>query len=196
MPSGLGCALLGLLARGDQTGYELSRRMRRPVGFFWTATHSQIYPELARLGEAGLVAYDVVDGAGPRETKRYRITAAGRAALIEWLQVPTTRPPVRSVDTLRAYSLWLLDVEDAISVAGAIRRGYLEELRILEGELAEVDQSPDALDPTKANFGNRLAVEAGVRAARSGLEWSDWMIERLQDRLETSPVSGEDGPGE
>lgn len=192
MPSGLGCALLGLLARGEQTGYELSRRMRRPVGFFWTATHSQIYPELARLTEAGLIDFEIVDGAGPRETKRYRITADGIAALVEWLQLPGRQQPVRDVDTLRAYSLWLLGRTDALGVVRAMRRRYVEQLRVLEGELHEIEHTPGAHDPSQMTFGNRLAVESGLRSARAGIEWTDWMIARL----ETTTGSGEDGPGE
>ena len=62
-PSNLGCALLGLLARSPSTGYDLARRMERPVGYFWSARHSQIYPELAKLERAGLVSHEVVDGA-------------------------------------------------------------------------------------------------------------------------------------
>ena len=65
-PSNLGCALLGLLARSPPTGYDLAKRMERPVGYFWTANHSQIYPELSRLEEAGLVDHTVIEGAGPR----------------------------------------------------------------------------------------------------------------------------------
>lgn len=45
--STLGYAILGLLAAQPQTGYDLARLMRTPIGYMWTARHSQIYPELA-----------------------------------------------------------------------------------------------------------------------------------------------------
>src|SRR5690606_24488121 len=61
--STLGFALLSLLTRGPATGYDLAQRMKAPIGHFWTAKHSQIYPELARLAEAGHVR--VRSGAGP-----------------------------------------------------------------------------------------------------------------------------------
>ena len=64
MTSTLGHAILGLLARRPSTGYDLARRMDRPVGWFWTARHSQIYAELARLEHEGLVDHEEVDGAG------------------------------------------------------------------------------------------------------------------------------------
>ncbi len=49
MVTSLGYALLALLARTPLTGYDLAQRMLRSTDFFWTARHSQIYPELARL---------------------------------------------------------------------------------------------------------------------------------------------------
>ncbi len=51
----MGYAILGLLAREALSGYDLSSRMRAPVGYFWEARHSQIYPELARLAADGKV---------------------------------------------------------------------------------------------------------------------------------------------
>ena len=83
--SDLGHALLGLLARREATGYDLSARLAAPLGYFWTARHSQVYPELARLEAAGLVSYEEIPGRGPRPTKRYAVTAAGRSALAAWV---------------------------------------------------------------------------------------------------------------
>lgn len=48
---------------------------------FWHARHSQVYPELARLRDDGLVRYEVIEGPLPRDTKRYEATVDGRDAL-------------------------------------------------------------------------------------------------------------------
>src|SRR6266508_2593560 len=85
---GLGYALLCLLVRGPGTGYDLAQRLRRPIGYYWTARHTQIYPELARLVSAGLVTYQAGAGPGPREKKTYTIAEAGRDALAAWLVRP------------------------------------------------------------------------------------------------------------
>ena len=112
-PSTLGHAILGLLARRPSTGYELARRLDRPVGWFWTARHSQIYPELARLTADGLVRYAESDGRGPRRNKRYRITAAGTRALRAWVLAPHEPQPVRDLETLRLWSLWTVAPAEA-----------------------------------------------------------------------------------
>ncbi|MCA1730348.1 MAG: PadR family transcriptional regulator [Actinobacteria bacterium] len=59
--STLGYVILGLLAREQLSGYDLMNRMQERVSFFWQARHSQIYPELARLEERGMVTHRVVE---------------------------------------------------------------------------------------------------------------------------------------
>src|ERR671932_705397 len=84
MTSTLGFALLGLLARGPLSGYDIASQLKRRVGPFWHARHSQIYPELARLETAGLVSYVRVEQHERPDKKVYSLTPAGRLALQEW----------------------------------------------------------------------------------------------------------------
>ena len=81
-----GYAVLGLLTFGDElTGYELKQRADNTLRFYWVApAMSQIYSELARLTERGLVEPTTSDGAG-RRTTTYRITEDGRTALADWV---------------------------------------------------------------------------------------------------------------
>ena len=61
----LGHALLGVLAEGPRTGYALVKHLEQSIAYTWPASHSQVYPELARLREAGLIAAPIaytVDG--------------------------------------------------------------------------------------------------------------------------------------
>lgn len=48
-------AILGLLNRQKMTRYDISRACDTSLFEFWNAKHSQIYPELKSLTEAGLV---------------------------------------------------------------------------------------------------------------------------------------------
>ena len=67
----LGYAVLGLLSREELSGYDLKRWMERPLGYFWNARHSQIYPELARLEEEGFVTHTLVEQSGKPDKKEY-----------------------------------------------------------------------------------------------------------------------------
>jgi DNA-binding PadR family transcriptional regulator len=175
----LGFALLGLLARSPSTGYDLARRMERPVGYFWSAHHGQIYPELARLEERGNVRHTVIEGAGPRPTKRYAVSARGRKALREWVVGDLEPQPVRDLETLRLWNMWLLDQDAALALVAEARAGHAERLAAYEGELAELDGDPEAADPRKPKFASALTLEGGVRTRRAAVEWCDWMRERL-----------------
>lgn len=179
-PSLLGYALLALLARRPATGYELSKRMRRPVGYFWTARHSQVYPELARLEAGGLVRHEVVDGAGPRPTKRYAATAAGVEALRTWLVTDMEPQPVRDLETLRLWSVWLLDAESALTLVAECRAVHAERLADYERELATLVDDPQAKDPRHPQFASRVTLEGGVRSRRVFVDWLDWMATELQ----------------
>ena len=179
-PSTLGCALLGLLARSPSTGYDLARRMQRPVGYFWSARHSQIYPELARLEQDGLVSHEVVDGAGPRPTKRYAVTAAGMEALRTWVATETEPQPVRDLETLRLWSVWTVEPETARGLVRQARVRHEDVLRAYEEELSALEGTPEARDRSHPAFASVLTLEGGVRTRRAAVEWCDWMLDRLR----------------
>ena len=84
-------ALLGLLTFGDAlTGYELKRRADATLRFYWVSpAMSQVYSELARLTEHGLVT---ASGEGRGTT--YTISDAGRAALAVWMRESAPGFPV------------------------------------------------------------------------------------------------------
>jgi len=77
----LGYAILGLLSREELSGYDLTQRMKGRIGYFWSARHSQIYPELARLEEGGYVVHGVVEQQERPDKKVYEITAKGLGVL-------------------------------------------------------------------------------------------------------------------
>jgi DNA-binding PadR family transcriptional regulator len=76
-------ALLGLLTFGDElTGYELKQRADATLRFYWVSpARSQVYSELARLTERGLVLTRGGDG----RSRTYRLSAPGRRALEGWM---------------------------------------------------------------------------------------------------------------
>ncbi len=177
--SHLGHALLGLLARQELTGYQLSRQMQRPVGYFWTAGHTQIYPELRRLEDAGLVGHRNISGRGPRQTKRYRITAAGTRALRAFVSTETEPQPVRDLETLRLWSLWTVSPETTVTL---VRRNRADHAGLLERYRAELDElvaDRHLSDPGHPDFASWLTLEGGIRHRQAAVEWCDWMLEQL-----------------
>jgi DNA-binding PadR family transcriptional regulator len=89
-------ALLVALREQPASGLELNRRFGRSIGHFWSATHQQIYRVLARMEGDGWVTAETVAQQGRPDKKVYDVTAAGRAALADWLAAPTPESPLRS----------------------------------------------------------------------------------------------------
>ena len=56
-------ALLTSLLEKSSSGYELARRFERSIGYFWKATHQQIYRELGRMEAQGWIAANSADEA-------------------------------------------------------------------------------------------------------------------------------------
>lgn len=95
-------ALLAILAVEPMTGYDLTKYFERSAAYVWHAPHSQIYPELRKLEEAGLITAESVTR-GDRGIKRtYSITEAGLGLLVEWVEEPTTPVPERDAFLLKA----------------------------------------------------------------------------------------------
>jgi DNA-binding PadR family transcriptional regulator len=173
----LGFALLGLLAQRPHTGYALASRMREPVGYFWTAVHSQIYPELSRLESDDLVTHTVIDGPGPRPTKEYALTAAGRAALRDWIESPVKPPPARDEFMLRVFCLGLVDRESARHLVERERERHVERLTEYERHEIEFGSPPPRAGAT--TFGAYATLRAGLSYERHLIDYCDWLLAEL-----------------
>ena len=79
-----GAAVLGMVALGARSGYQIRRAVDRSVRFFWALGPPQIYAELKRLEAAGLVEGND-DARGDRPRRTYAITPAGEEALRAWV---------------------------------------------------------------------------------------------------------------
>lgn len=91
-------ALLTSLTEKASSGYDLARRFDKSIGFFWRATHQQIYRELGRMEAAGWISSEAAPDGGKTRKRIYEVQAAGREELTRWLQEPT--PPMDTRDEL------------------------------------------------------------------------------------------------
>ncbi|GAI28883.1 unnamed protein product, partial [marine sediment metagenome] len=78
-------ALLGLLNHRPMTGYDLKKILDHPMGFFWIAQMSQIYRELNKLEEKGLVKSEIVPQEKRPDRKVYQLTKEGKKIFLKWL---------------------------------------------------------------------------------------------------------------
>jgi DNA-binding PadR family transcriptional regulator len=176
--STLGFALLTLLARGPATGYSLRQQMRQPIGYFWTARHSQIYGELATLADAGLVLAREGQGPGPRAKKTYTITDAGRRSLAEWLPQPPVYQP-RNELVLKAYGVNSADPGRMAEMYQTTADAARERAAIWRAELQSMAEQGYS-DPGHPRFGNYAVLKMGVESQQLTHRWAAWLASELR----------------
>jgi DNA-binding PadR family transcriptional regulator len=156
-------ALLGLLATEQPaTGYALLKHFERTLGYAWPAGHYQIYPELARLRDEGLIRRV---GMEPRGAKPYEITKAGLEEVRRWMRQGGPDRPVRSAPALRLFFLWLLEPDEAVEYL----RSEVERHKAVLAEYEEIAKEDVADVRKQRSF--RVALEAGLRTTRARIEF-------------------------
>ena len=187
---------MGLLSREELSGYDLKRWMERPLGYFWSARHSQIYPELARLEEEGLVTHTLVEQSGKPDKKVYRITTEGLEALKEWVVQPPVSRSVRDELTLKAYSVWLADKEKAVRLfreEGLQREEQLAHYETLRTWM-EDEHETEVRSPDSAWFAAYATLRRGIGYEKEYAEWCRWMADSVERRGPTGkPKTSESG---
>ncbi len=95
-------AILGIVAMRPRTGYEIKAFVDSSTRFFWAASYGQIYPELKRLAENGLIE-GTDEPTGGRQRTVYRITPAGKKRLREWHREPSADLECRDEGMLKLF---------------------------------------------------------------------------------------------
>ena len=119
-------ALLALLTAQPLTGYDAAKHFRSTVGHIWHAPDSQIYPELRRMADEGLVKTQEVPW-GPNSTKtQYAVTKKGTTAFRAWMNTPLEYGPVRDQAYMQAgYFEWADEEQVRVQLRNHI--AYYEE---------------------------------------------------------------------
>ena len=171
-------AILSLLSRESMTGYDLTKRFDSSITFFWSAKHSQIYPELAALTKEGLVTFEVVAQTSKPNKKVYTITDLGRGRLAEWVAEPPDKRNVKDPLILKAWSIGCV-------APGAVLPAMREALAGLEKRLEVYDANQALLDefgaqaPGSPWLGAAMALKLGRSQSEAYRDWLLWAIETL-----------------
>jgi DNA-binding PadR family transcriptional regulator len=171
--------ILGMVRNEPRSGYEIKAVVDNTTRFFWAASYGQIYPELKRLSEAGLV--EGIDAStGDRKRTRFAITADGKAELVDWLRRPPEVAEMREEGLLKLFFAGVLKPAEAVETLRAMRRARTEladRLRAMEPEKAEMLDDPYPL----------MVLRAGIEFNEWFAEWCERMESQL---LEPARVKG------
>src|SRR2546421_5639835 len=158
-----GRVILGMIAFGRRTGYDIKTFVDRTTRYFWAASYGQIYPELKRLEDQGLVR-GRPEPTGGRARTVYELTSAGEAALRDWLASDVE--PLYEVRDEGMLKLFFSDAlpERRIENIRAMRvrqQRKLEQLRAIE---------PHAQEGPR---GAALTLALGIGVTESFIGWCE-----------------------
>jgi PadR family transcriptional regulator AphA len=175
-------AVLGLLAAGERSGYELAKRAEESLAYLWTPSRSQIYKVLPRLVAAGLARMREVEQRPRPDKALYAVSPEGLEALRTWLEDVSDEPVGGRV--FFALKLFLCDFaspETALAHLSAYRRFLERRLESYQRIEARVADSP----PGYAQH----VLRHGLTRVRATLAWIDETTAALESNVGSASPS-------
>ncbi len=167
-------AILGLLCRHPMTGYEIAKEFNYELAEFWYANHSQIYPELKKLNEEGLVHYDIEISGEILEAKRYTITEEGYKEFVKWLNKDEKMQKTpKDIFRLRMYFSGNLDLEARIHLLENQRQQHVMRLNTLKMRFEQYTEVPPR---NSDRFGDFLVLRGAIMRQQNFIAWIDECI--------------------
>jgi PadR family transcriptional regulator, regulatory protein AphA len=174
--------VLGLVACGASTSYELKQKVASSVGFMWSFPHSALYAEPARLVHLGLLTEEKEEHG--RRRRLYALTGEGRAELDRWLREPASEPPqLRDLGLLKLFFSNLTSESDVRALAEAQVAAHRARLAAYEAIEAGMPVEPD--DPFPF-----ATLRMGLMCERTFIAFWEELAERPPTRVGEVP-----GPG-
>src|SRR4051794_5237818 len=156
-----------MLALGKRTGYEIKSLVDVSTRFFWAASYGQIYPELKRLEDAGLIRGED-DASDGRRKRAYELTPAGRKALRDWLT--SDEPLVRELRHEGVLKLFFSDVlspEEQLEQLRRIRRAH----EATREQLEEIAPGAREADEARGLRFTLLTLDWGIAYQDAIIDW-------------------------
>jgi DNA-binding PadR family transcriptional regulator len=176
-------ALMTSLLEKSSSGYDLARRFDKSIGFFWRATHQQIYRELARMEKAGWISSEAAPDGGRTRKRIYQVLDAGRSELERWVREPAPLVDVRDelMVRLRAdAAIGPLGLDAEIRRRMALHAEKLAGYRMIEAR----DFAADKTLSREAQI-QHMILKTGVMYEESWLNWCKEVLVVLERTSQT-----------
>ncbi|MDQ0989127.1 PadR family transcriptional regulator [Streptomyces sp. V3I7] len=183
-------AILTALLEKPSSGLELTRRFDKSIGYFWSATHQQIYRELGKLEAEGHIRTLPSEQPARGQKKRYDVLPAGRAELARWTSASQDPKPLRDALLLRLRAA-------AVVGTGGLESDLRRHLDLHQRQLAEYEEIerrdfPPGKDSREDRL-RHLVLRAGIDLETF---WTQWLAHAVEEFEELARHEGDtDGGG-
>ncbi len=167
-------AILGLLASGCTSGYEMKHTIDTSLNHFWKISFGQVYPMLKTLVQEGLIVEETGEG---DDRKTFVLTPDGEAELGRWVEEPTTELPVQRNELLLKLYFARHESKEMtiqkIDQHAALLRERLETYQMIEQSILAYKEADDAMYWL-------LTLDYGKRKTQALLEWCEASVQTLE----------------
>ncbi|NKQ27783.1 PadR family transcriptional regulator [Streptomyces galbus] len=177
-------AILTALLEKPSSGLELTPRFARSIGYFWSATHQQIYRELGKLESDGLIRALPSEQPARGQKKAYEVLPAGRAELARWTAAGQDPKPQRDALLLRLRAAAMVGTAGLEADLG--RHLDLHRRQLAEYEEIERRDFPPGRDGPEDRL-RHLVLRAGIDLETF---WTRWLAHALAEVAGLSEVTG------
>lgn len=170
--------LLGLInAKGQLSGYQMVQEFKHEISDFWTASHSQIYPELQRMVDDKWI--QIVSPISHQNTNRnqtyYALTPIGHAVLLDWLQEPLTAKN----DDLFPLKLFFIKTKDS----NLLRPLLTQQLALSQNRVTYLKKRKAMVFQTEADiaqhYGHYLTLSRGIERETNYVLWLEKLLSKI-----------------
>jgi len=167
--------ILAALSIEPHSGYDLSKQFAENSGCYWRATQQQIYRELGKLENQGMITSQTIPQDGRPDKKLYSITELGREHLRGWIAQPSEPTPIREELLVKVLAGHLVPRTIVLKELERRRQVHLQQLSIFEDLQQQRCQNLCNLPVEDQCF--CLTLRRGIRYET---EWVAWCDEAIQ----------------
>ena len=178
-------AILASLTEQDASGYDLTRRFDKSIGFFHSASHQQIYRVLKRMDEASWVDVETVTQDGRPDKKVYRASEAGRAELTRWIAEPSEPSHLRSELAVKIRAATDPDIPALRDEVIRYRDGHAARLDVYR--LIEKRDFPNPAALSGSPLRQYLVLRGGIRVEEGFTDWCQEILDALPSKGHPQP---------
>jgi len=171
-------AILVCLTEKPMSGYDLAKSFDASVGFFWRASHQQIYRELGKLRERRLVESQEISQSGKPNRIVHTITDDGREVVRQWSMKQPRMPAMKDDLLLKFYAFE--DIDMGAMIEHVSHRIEQHETRLLRYEKIKA-RYYDGQNLTVMKTGKLIALEMGIENERAQIQMLTATLVKIQN---------------
>jgi DNA-binding PadR family transcriptional regulator len=181
-------AVMAALLEGEASGYDLAKGFEASVANFWMATPQQLYRELERMENEGLVSARVVQQERRPNKRLFSLTEAGIEVLRDYVGEAPAKPLALRDELM--VKVQCVDI-GGIGEFEAVRASVAERFERATAKLARYQRmqermldgrSEEEYLATAERIGPYLTLLGGIALERANLQWGETVLKRLEQR--------------